>query len=390
MSKWKALSAGIALLGLTATAGHAETGVTDDTIKIGMFAPMTGNASIFGRYVVGAQAYYKMINDQGGVNGRKIEVVLEDSACDPGKTVAATKRLVSQEQVFAIHGGVCTADIVAIKSDLERQGVPFMNLGAAGSAVTDPLASNMFSPLPNTTVVGDTLVNFAMSRPDTKRVAVISHPDDWGASQLNPATKLLKEKYNLDFVTSVFMERGATDITPQILNLRQADPDIVISFLYPTETAIFVRQAHQYGLDTPLLGCFGAPYEDTLKRVDNPDATKKLYIFHALKAPPASPALKEWADMIHKYGEADAVIDDYSLNGISGSRVVVEALKQLGDDVTRKGFIEALNKLQNFDTEVLAGPVSFSADDHAGVKTGAMMTTLDGEVVSLSSWPQAK
>src|SRR5690606_2722729 len=131
MSAWKAFSAGLALLALTAGTADAETGVTDTTIKIGMFAPLTGNSSVFGRYVIGAQAYYNMINEQGGVNGRKIEVFLEDGACDPTTTVAATKRLINQDEVFAIHGGVCTASIMAIKKDIERQGIPFMNLGAA-------------------------------------------------------------------------------------------------------------------------------------------------------------------------------------------------------------------------------------------------------------------
>ena len=136
----KTLSTGLAMLAFLATPSLAEVGVSKDTIKVGMFAPMTGNASIFGRYVVGVQAYYKMINDKGGINGRMIEVTLEDSGCDPAKTVAATKRLISQEKVFALHAGVCSGDILAIKRDMERQGIPFMNLGAASSALTNPLA----------------------------------------------------------------------------------------------------------------------------------------------------------------------------------------------------------------------------------------------------------
>jgi branched-chain amino acid transport system substrate-binding protein len=389
-STWKAVSTGLALAAFMAMPAHAETGVTKDTIKIGMFAPMTGNASIFGRYTVGAQAYYKMINDQGGVNGRKIQVVLLDDACDPATAVAAVKRLVSQEGVFMLHGGVCTANLMAVKKDLERQNIPLMNLGAAGSSITNPLAANTFSPLPNTTVVGQTLVNFAMSRPGTKRVAVISHPDDWGKSQLDPAIELLKSKYNLTFAESVTMERGATDVTPQILKLRAAKPDVVLAFLYPTETAIFVRQAHKYGLDTPLLGCFGAPYDDTVRRVDDPAATKNLYIFHALESAPDAPAMKQWIDMIHKYDSPSADTGEYSLTGIGGAEVVVEALKKAGPDLTRQKFIDALNSIKNFDTKLLSVPISFSPTDHAGVKSGDMVTSLDGKIVSLKTWPKQK
>ncbi|SDS56160.1 ABC transporter substrate-binding protein [Bradyrhizobium canariense] len=390
MFTWKVSSAALALVVLTAVQGHAEPGVTSDTIKIGMFAPMSGTSAIFGRYTIGVRAYYNMINAQGGVNGRKIEVVLEDDACNPATAVAATKRLVSQDGVFAVHGGVCTAAVMAVKKELQRENIPFMNLGAAGASLVDPIASNLFSPLPNTTVVAQTLVNFAMSRPDTKRLAIISHPDDWGKSQLDPAIQLLKDKYKIEFVENVTMERGATDITPQILKLRASKPDVVLSFLYPTETAIFVRSAHKYGLDAPLLGCFGAPYEDTVRRVDDPDATKNLYIFHALGGSSDGAEMSKWVDMIKKYGAPDGAIGDYDLSGIGGAQAMVEALKKAGPDLTREKFIDALNSLKNFDTGVLSAPISFSPDDHAGVKSGEMMTSLDGKLASVKTWPSSK
>lgn len=390
MFKWKVSAVAIALAALSTLPARAEPGVDKDTIKIGMFAPMTGTSAIFGRYTIGARAYYNMINAQGGVNGRKIEVVLEDDACNPATAVAATKRLVSQEGVFAVHAGVCTAAVMAVKKELQRENVPFMNLGAAGASLVDPIASNLFSPLPNTTTVAQTMVNFAMSRPNTTRLAIISHPDDWGKSQLDPAIQLLKDKYKIEFVENVTMERGATDITPQILKLRAAKPDVVVTFLYPTETAIFVRSAHKYGLDAPLLGCFGAPYEDTVRRVDDPEATKNLYIFHALGGSPDGPELAKWVDMIKKYGSPDGAIGEYDLSGIGGAQVMVEALKKAGPDLTREKFIDALNAIKNFDTGVLSAPISFSADDHAGVKSGEMMTSVDGKLASVKTWPSQK
>jgi branched-chain amino acid transport system substrate-binding protein len=390
MLKWKVGATAMVLVALSSLQVRAEPGISKDTIKIGMFAPMTGTSAIFGRYTIGVRAYYNMINAQGGVNGRNIEVVLEDDACNPATAVAATKRLVSQEGVFAVHGGVCTAAVMAVKKELQRENIPFMNLGAAGASLVDPLAPNLFSPLPNTTVVAQTMVNFAMSRPDTKRLALISHPDDWGKSQLDPAIQLLKDKYKMEFVENVTMERGATDITPQILKLRASKPDVVVTFLYPTETAIFVKSAHKYGLDAPLLACFGAPYEDTVRRVDDPEAVKNLYIFHALGGSADGPELAKWVDMIKKYGTPDGAIGDYDLGGIGGAQALVEALKAAGPDVTRAKFIDALNSIKNLDTGVLSAPISFSVDDHAGVKSGEMMTSIDGKLASVKTWPSAK
>src|SRR5690348_16366111 len=142
MLTWKTGSLAIALAALSVLPARAEPSITKDTIKIGMFAPMTGTSAIFGRYTTGVRAYYNMINAQGGVNGRKIEVVLEDDACNPSTAVAAVKRLVEQEGVFAVHGGVCTASLMTVKKEMQRENVPFMNLGAAGASLVDPIASN--------------------------------------------------------------------------------------------------------------------------------------------------------------------------------------------------------------------------------------------------------
>src|SRR5260370_22181462 len=137
MFKWKISSAAIALAALSTLQVHAETGVSKDTVKIGMFAPMTGTSAIFGRYTIGVRAYYNMINAQGGVNGRKIEVVLEDDACNPATAVAATKRLVSQESVFAVHGGVFAAAEMAGQKELQPEKGPFMDLRPAGRSLVD-------------------------------------------------------------------------------------------------------------------------------------------------------------------------------------------------------------------------------------------------------------
>lgn len=378
--------------GLLATPlAHAAPGVSKTTIKIGMFAPETGSASIFGQYAVGARAYYKMINAQGGIHGRKIKVYMENSACTPSKTVAAVRRLVSSDHVFAIHGGVCTADEVAIKPYLARHGVPFMNLGAAGSQVTHPFSYNVFSPLPNTTVVAHTLVNFAMSRPNTKRVAVISEPDNWGKSQLVPAEKLLHKKYHMKFVANVTVEKGETNLSPQILKLRSAKPQVVVTFLYPTPTAIFVKQAYEYGLHSPILGSFAAPYADTIRRVGNPAATKKLYVFAALKASPNSPQEQKWVKMIHKYLGRKAATGGYSLSGIGGAEVMVEALRKAGPNLTRKNFIKALDEIHSYKTHLLAAPITFTKNNqHAGVNSGVMMTNIDGNIRTITAWPTSK
>lgn len=105
------LLAAVALAGIVATSSvHGqEVGITDTTIRLGMFGPLTGAVSIYGYPINnGAIAVYQEINAQGGINGRKIEIVHEDGSCDPAKTRAAVKKLIENDKVFAVHGGAAT------------------------------------------------------------------------------------------------------------------------------------------------------------------------------------------------------------------------------------------------------------------------------------------
>ncbi|WP_167752949.1 ABC transporter substrate-binding protein [Pusillimonas caeni] len=376
----------LAMMALVGPA-HAEQGVSSDTIKIGVFAPLTGSASIFGRAAYGAEAVYREVNEQGGIHGRKIEVIREDDACDPARAISAVRKMTSQEHVFLIHGGVCSGTVMAVRDDLERQNVPFVILGAASAGIVDPFKKNLFQPIPNSDVVAVQMADFAMSKPGAKKIAIISHTDEWGKTNSEVATKHLKEKYGIDLVANVAIERGSADATPQVLQLRQSKPDAVLAMLYPAETAILVRDAHKYAMKTPIIGNFGVSLEDTRDRVRNMDAMKNFYTFYAYTPALGSPEIEPWTRMITKYFP-DHRADNFSYEGMGGSLAVIEALRRAGPDLTRDKFIAAMESIENFETEILNSPITFSATDHAGVKGGAMTTYRDGKAVVLRTWDE--
>ena len=134
-----------AALALTTSAAWAEDGVSKDTIRIGMFGPITGSYSAHRVVYDGAQAIYKQVNDAGGIYGRKIEVQFEDDGCDISKGRAAVKRLISREDVFLLHGGVCSASTFAIRSEAIDNQVPFMVMAATMDKITDPASKWVFT-----------------------------------------------------------------------------------------------------------------------------------------------------------------------------------------------------------------------------------------------------
>jgi len=371
------------------SAAQATTGVSPDKIRIGMFGPLTGPTAVGSLPLLGASAIYKSVNDRGGIHGRKIELVIEDDACDPNKAIAATKKLVSQEQVFMVHGGWCSGAVMAIKPELARTpDVPFMVLGAANSAISTPVTPNIFHPIATTATVARSMVDFALTKPGAKRVAIISHSDEWGKSHLEPALAQLKAQ-GLESVETVYLERGQVDATSQVLRLKAAKPDVVLAVLYPPELTIYLRDSLKYGVKAPTVTTQGVSIEDMVKRVAMPAATKELFVFYPLADTLDSPAYRKWVDLYRKYNPKDPV-ETLSFMGMTGALAVVEALEKAGPDLTREKFMAELNKLRNFDPGIQSGPLTFTPEQHAGISAGKVIYMSGDKPQIAAKYPASK
>jgi branched-chain amino acid transport system substrate-binding protein len=112
----RTLAAAACVLALGAAHAQGEPGVTDKTIKIGLFGPLSGNSMAYGFDVMNAaKMYYDKVNKEGGINGRKIELVIEDDRCNANDLLAAVKKLTEQDKVFALNGGSCSAAVVGAR-----------------------------------------------------------------------------------------------------------------------------------------------------------------------------------------------------------------------------------------------------------------------------------
>jgi branched-chain amino acid transport system substrate-binding protein len=377
------------VLGLATGAHAADPGVTQDSIKIGIFGPMTGAASSFGKAELGIQAIYKDINEHGGINGRKIETELEDTACDPGKGIAATKKLIAQDQVFMLHGGSCSNVVMAVKPDIAAAGLPYVVASAASAAIVNPLAPNIFMTVATTATMGRTMVDFAMTKPGAKRIAVISHSDEWGKSGHDPALAELKTKFNLTPVADVAFERGSINATPQVLQIRNAKPDFIVAFLYPAEFAIFLREAFKYNLAVPVIGNQAISIEDTARQVANPAIMKNVYVFYPLAAQIGDAKIQHFVDIFTKYNPGVRV-ETSSLLGMGGAEAVIEALRKAGPNLTRAGFIAALNGLHDFNTGILAAPLDYAPTQHEGMKGGTTITYVGDKLALVHTYTDAR
>ena len=165
---------------------------------------------------------------------------------------------------------------------------------------------NLFHPIATTKTVAEQMVEFALTKPGAKKIAIISHSDEWGSVHLKAALAKLKE-HGLQPVATAALERGATDATAQVLTLKREQPDVVLAILYPAELAIYLREAYKYKLQTATIGTQAVSIEDTDKRVGIPAAVKQLYVFYPLSADTTSPELSKYANIFKKYYPSESL-----------------------------------------------------------------------------------
>ena len=387
-SKFKtgvAAVAGLALLAAPAVADET-TGLTDTTIKVGVMGPFTGNASSYSKTQIGLMAYFKHINDQGGIHGRKFEMVVEDTACAPAKGIAAAKKLVHQDKVFYLHGNSCSAVAMAIKPTVAPTGIPWIIAHAVNPKITMPVneKKSIFHGVPAGPAYGSTMGKFVMSKPGAKRIAMITHTNDWAKSYCDPAIKVIKETGG-EMVAELTLERGQTDSTAQVLKLKQAKPDFILGCLYEAETVIFLRDAKKYGLKIPVMGTAGTDLENTLERLGDKEAVKNYYVLHAFVDRVDGPKMKKWNDMILKYNPKET-ITGFSAVSMASGVAAVKALQAAGRDLTRSKFIAELDKIQGLKTGILACDITWTSTDRHGCKKSAVAGFVDGEPAVMSAW----
>ncbi|MBV9782901.1 MAG: ABC transporter substrate-binding protein [Acidisphaera sp.] len=365
---------------LAAGAAAAETGVTKDTIKLGMFGPLTGPVAVFGYPINdGAIAIYDKVNDEGGIYGRKIEIIDEDGACDPAKTRAAVKKLISRDQVFAVHGGNCSAAAFATRQEFSDDHVPWMVMAATLDKISAPLDRYVFTTTPPGSTDSAEIIRFIRSMPNVKRVAVVRHTDEWANYKLETIRRELTGP-DLQLVADEVLDRNATDATTQVLKIKEAKPDVVLFITYPGESAVFLRDSRKYGLDGPFVGTNATmDLLDLADRAGGFENLKDVYADAFLAGPIGSPEMQGSTDIFKKYFPNEK-LQSLSFYGMSGAYTIVDALRRAGPDLTRDKFIAALESTKDLSVGPSYCKVTITPENHQGCLAQHMWTVRDGKI----------
>jgi branched-chain amino acid transport system substrate-binding protein len=367
-------------------AAQSAPGVTADEIKIGALGALTGPGYLYGRLIMnGAEVVYNEVNKAGGVHGRKIVLVREDDRCDAASAIAAAKKLIFQHQVFMLHGGGCSNASIAARPEVEKANVPWVVFASVADEVTLPTAPYIFSTALAASIESAAQLEFALQQ-GAKRVAVISMRDAWGRARYNPLMETFKRK-GVTPVADEEMSPDANDATPQVLRLRQTNPDAVLIVLYPKAAAVYMRDAAKLGFKPIQVG--QTAVGDLIafrEQVAIPNALERFYTISHVRFTPDDPEMERWRALLEKYFPGDR-LSVYNIMGVASASVVVEVLKRAGRDLTRERVRDELNNLKDYSTGIYPGVISCTPTDHQCHKTPAWMQLAGDKVKTIGVTP---
>jgi branched-chain amino acid transport system substrate-binding protein len=347
----------------------AEAGVTDKEIKVGILGSLTGPAAIFGTgNLAGGTIAFEEINAAGGVNGRKIEWISLDDESSPPKAIAAYKRLVDQEKVFAVFGPAASAVGQALVPTLNASTTPTFVSIFSTPAVTEPPIPMLFrTGVMNDRQQGSAIADYVIDSLGAKKIALVSQSDEYGKRGGEAVVARLADRKIAPVGNEVF-NISDTDFTAQISRTIQAAPDVLIVYGYPNPSAIITRQAKQLGLKAKIMGANSAGSRKYPEIVGEAAAgTQNILSLKVLPEGDDPAAVKFRTSFEKRFPDLarQGRPDIGDVLGYGGALVFIEGLRRAGSELTQTGFVKALESLKGFETG-LTLPTTFSATEREG------------------------
>ena len=331
-----------------------------DTIKIGVAGPMTGsNASTGEQFLKGAQKAVADINAAGGVNGKKLELVVGDDACDPKQAVSVANDLVSKGVVF-VAGHYCSGSSIPASDVYSEANIVQISPGSTNPKLTEKGLANVFRVCGRDDAQGPTGAAYVAEKFAGKNVAVVDDKSAYGQGLANEFKKALTAK-KITPVMSESITAGEKDYSALVSRLKKAKADVLYFGGYHTEAGLIVRQMREQGLQTILIGgddivtpefwaITGAAGEGTLMtfgpdpRLD-PNNAKLVEEFRADKYDPEAytlytyAAVQAWAGAATKAGTTDAAKVEASLHADKFKTALGEIGFDAKGDVSAPGYV---------------------------------------------------
>jgi branched-chain amino acid transport system substrate-binding protein len=378
------------VLALTSGAAAAEKkygpGVSDTEIKLGQTMPYSGPISAIGQYGRAQVAFYRMINDEGGINGRKVTLVSLDDGYSPPKTVEQTRKLVEEDGVLAIVSSLGTPTNVAIYRYLNQRHIPQLFIASGASEWRNFRRTPWtISGTLNYVVEGEIYATYIRRFRPNAKIAVLYQNDDFGRDLLAGLYHGLDDRRASMIVAEATYETTDPTIDSQIISLKASGADTLVDFSLTKFTSRAIRQVHDLGWNAwHFIPSVSNGIAAVLKPagIENSIGVYSAQIFKSAADPQwANDAgFMRWIGFMRKYLPTGDVNDYYNVAGYTTAQLTSVALKNCGNELTRENLMRQATRIRGFQPDMtLPGITVTTTQTDYDVFHAARLARFDGK-----------
>jgi len=371
------LAGGLGLVGsLALAAGQYGPGASDQEIKIGNTMPYSGPASSYGAIGKAESAYFAMINEQGGVNGRKINFISRDDSYSPPKTVEQVRKLVEEDQVLLLFNTLGTPPNTAIQGYIDENKVPQLFVATGADKWNDPKHHPWtMGWQPSYRIEARIYARYILQNMPNAKIAVLYQNDDFGKDYLIGLREGLGDKADKMIVATQTYETTDPTVDSQVVSLQSSGADTLLTAAIPKFAAQVIRKVYDIGWKpTHLLSNVSTSVKAALQPAG---LDKSIGIISAgygkeITDPKwqGTQEYKDWLAWMQKYNAQGNIADANNAYGYGVSQTLIAVLKACGNNLTRENVMKQAASIHNLALPLLLPgiAVSTSSTDFAPIK----------------------
>ncbi len=336
-----------------------DTGATDTEIKIGNIMPYSGPASAYGIIGKTEEAYFKMANDQGGINGRKVNFITYDDGYSPPKAVEQVRKLVESDEVLAVFNPLGTPSNTAIQKYLNAKKIPQLFVATGATKWNDP--KNFPWTIgwqPSYQSEAHIYAKWLMKEKPDAKIAILYQNDDFGKDYLKGTKDGLGAKAASMITVEESYEISEPSIDSHIVKIKAANPDVLLIYTTPKFGAQTIKKTAELGWKPlQIITNVSASVGSVMKPAGFDNAQGVLSAAYAKDATDpqwaSDPSLKKWNEFVDKYMPGADKTDGGLIYGYGVAQTLAKVLQMCGDDLTRANVMKQAASLKDFTPDTL-------------------------------------
>jgi ABC-type branched-subunit amino acid transport system substrate-binding protein len=336
-----------------------DTGATDTEIKLGNIMPYSGPASAYGVIGKTEAAYFKMVNDAGGINGRKIDFISYDDSYSPPKTVEQARKLVESDEVLLLFNPLGTPPNSAIHKYMNAKKVPQLFVATGATKWNDPKDFPWtMGWQPSYQSEARIYAKYILKEKPNAKIAVLYQNDDYGKDYLKGLKDGLGDKAASMIVAEESYETSEPTVDSHIVKLKSTGADVFFDVTTPKFAAQAIKKTAEIEWKAlHILNNVSASVGSVLKPAGYENAQGVISASYLKDASDPQwdndPGMKQFVDFLAKNYPEGNKLDASTVVGYGVSQTMMQVLKQCGDNLTRENIMKQAANLKNFRTEVL-------------------------------------